>query len=219
MTSITITWNGSTDNVAVGSYRIYRNGSQVGTVTPPAALSYVDSGLSPGTNYTYSVSAVDTSGNASAQSSPISANTLPDTQAPTAPTGLNGTVSGKNITLNWTASTDNVAVTAYIVYRDGAALATLGNVTTYAITNAPTGSHAYTVAARDAAQNTSAQATPVTLAVYIVGDINKDTKVDVFDLSILLNNWGASGTNTSNLNTDTTVNIFDLSILLTNWTG
>jgi chitodextrinase len=219
MTSITINWTGSTDNVAVASYRIYRNGNQVGTVNPTAALNYVDSGLAPNTFYNYSVSAVDSAGNASAQSPATSVRTLPDTQAPTAPTALTGSAVGRNVTLNWQASTDNVAVTGYNVYRNGTSIASIGNVTTYTISNAPTGSFNYTVTAHDAAGNTSAQSTAVTIAVYLPGDINKDTKVDVFDLSTLLNNWARTGTNTSDLNADSVVNIFDLSILLTNWTG
>ncbi|MEK7803967.1 MAG: hypothetical protein AAB251_06145, partial [Deltaproteobacteria bacterium] len=48
-----------------------------------------------------------------------------------------------------------------------------------------------------------------------VGDLNKDGKVNIFDLSILLRNWGRSGT--GDLNNDGKVNIFDLSIMLRNW--
>lgn len=50
------------------------------------------------------------------------------------------------------------------------------------------------------------------------GDLNYDGKVDVFDLSILLSNWGASG-GVADINKDGTVDIFDLSILLSNWGG
>ena len=48
------------------------------------------------------------------------------------------------------------------------------------------------------------------------GDLNGDNNVDIFDLSILLSNWGASG-GVADINTDGEVDIFDLSILLTNW--
>ena len=42
----------------------------------------------------------------------------PDTQPPTAPTELTATaVSGSQINLSWTASTDNVGVTGYLVER------------------------------------------------------------------------------------------------------
>jgi chitodextrinase len=44
-----------------------------------------------------------------------------DTQAPTAPSGLAASVGkAKRVTLSWGASTDNVAVTGYRIYRNGA---------------------------------------------------------------------------------------------------
>ncbi|QQR52680.1 hypothetical protein IPG36_00955 [bacterium] len=52
----------------------------------------------------------------------------------------------------------------------------------------------------------------------VAGDINGDSKVNVFDLSALLTKWGTA-TASSDLNHDGTVNIFDLSILLGHWTG
>lgn len=51
----------------------------------------------------------------------------------------------------------------------------------------------------------------------IIGDLNTDQAVDVFDLSILLSQWGTSGPS-ADLNTDGTVNVYDLSIQLTHWT-
>jgi hypothetical protein len=49
-----------------------------------------------------------------------------------------------------------------------------------------------------------------------IGDINKDGKIDIFDLSILLGRWGGSD-QSADLNNDGTVNVFDLSILLSKW--
>ncbi len=48
-------------------------------------------------------------------------------------------------------------------------------------------------------------------------DLNNDTKVNVFDLSILLSHWGGSGT--GDIDGNGTVNVFDLSRLLAAWTG
>jgi len=50
----------------------------------------------------------------------------------------------------------------------------------------------------------------------LVGDINVDGVVNVFDLSILLSHWGTNDA-ASDLNGDGTVNIFDLSSLLSHW--
>jgi hypothetical protein len=53
------------------------------------------------------------------------------------------------------------------------------------------------------------------------GDLNADSQVNIFDLSILLSNYGKSKAQASNpacdLNNDSTINIFDLSILLSNY--
>src|SRR3989344_9233174 len=127
---INLSWTGSTDNVAVTGYRIYRclgascTPVQVATST---CTSYNNTGLSPNTTYTYTVAAYDAAGNVSYQSASKSATTAAptsDTSAPSIPSGLSTTaVSSSQINLSWSASTDNVAVTGYRVYRNGAQLA------------------------------------------------------------------------------------------------
>jgi hypothetical protein len=51
------------------------------------------------------------------------------------------------------------------------------------------------------------------------GDINGDGAANIFDMSILLSNWGKPGATASqgDLNSDGMVNTLDLSILLSNW--
>ena len=61
-TAINLTWTASADNVGVTAYRIYRDGSQVGTSATP---TYTDTGLTTGTSYSYQVVAVDAAGNVS----------------------------------------------------------------------------------------------------------------------------------------------------------
>jgi chitodextrinase len=61
-TSVTMSWQASTDNVGVTGYRLYRNGAQVGTTT---GLTYTFSNLACGTSYTLAVEAFDAAGNAS----------------------------------------------------------------------------------------------------------------------------------------------------------
>ncbi|MEO8164501.1 MAG: putative glycoside hydrolase [Betaproteobacteria bacterium] len=84
-----------------------------------------------------------------------------DTTAPTVPAGLSASaVSSSQIDLSWTASTDNVGVTGYRVYRNGTLIATLGAVTVYKNTAlAASTSFTYTVQALDEAGNASAQST------------------------------------------------------------
>ncbi len=88
-----------------------------------------------------------------------------DTIAPSVPTGLTATaVSATQVNLTWNASTDNVGVTGYRIYRAGALLATLGAVTSYQNTGlSASSSYAYTVLAVDAAGNSGWTATPVSV--------------------------------------------------------
>ncbi len=80
-----------------------------------------------------------------------------DNQAPTAPGNLALTepVSGQ-IRLAWNASTDNVGVTGYTVYRNNAAVTTVaGNVLTFTESQPASATVEYYVRARDAAGNES----------------------------------------------------------------
>ena len=70
---INLTWTASTDNLGVAGYTIYRDELEVDT---SPTNSYSDTGLSPSTTYTYTVSAYDAEGNESSQSSSASATTL-----------------------------------------------------------------------------------------------------------------------------------------------
>ncbi|MER5508764.1 hypothetical protein ABT052_25955 [Streptomyces sp. NPDC002766] len=87
-----------------------------------------------------------------------------DSQPPTTPTDLRATsVSSTSVSLAWSPSTDNVAVTGYTVYRDGVAIATPGPTTTsYTDTTVAGGqTYSYTVDAFDGAGNHSARATAI----------------------------------------------------------
>ncbi len=129
-----------------------------------------------------------------------------------------GTVSGANINLSWTAANDNIGVVGYIIYRDGVVLST-SLTPNFTVTNALTGTHTYTVAAVDAANNKSGQSSGVSLSIYDAADITRDGNINVFDLSWLLSNWSRTGVNDADINGDSVVNVFDLSILLSRWTG
>src|SRR5881396_1732918 len=121
---INLSWAASSDNVGVTGYRVYRGGTQIATTT---TTSFTNTGLSPSTTYSYTVAAFDAAGNLSAQSGPASATTpaAPDTTPPLVPTGLTASaVSSSQINLSWAASSDNVGVSGYRVYRNGTQIAT-----------------------------------------------------------------------------------------------
>ena len=67
-TSIALSWNAASDNVAVTGYRVYRNASLVATVT---SLGYNDTGLAPQTPYNYVVYAIDAAANISPASAEV----------------------------------------------------------------------------------------------------------------------------------------------------
>ena len=167
-TSVSLAWNASTDNVGVTGYTVYRNGSQLATVSG-STLTYTDTTVAAATSYSYTVDAFDAAGNHSAQSAPATVTTpAGDTTPPTTPTGLVANApSPTQVNLAWNASTDNVGVTGYTVYRNGATLATVGGATlTYTDTAvAPATSYSYTIDAFDAAGNHSAQPAPVSVHV------------------------------------------------------
>ncbi|MEW9711370.1 family 14 glycosylhydrolase, partial [Paenibacillus sp. SI92] len=85
-----------------------------------------------------------------------------DTIAPSVPTNV--AVSGKtssSVSLSWTASTDNVNVTGYEIWRDGAKVGT-STTTSYTNTGLAAGTtYSYTVKAYDAANNISAASAAV----------------------------------------------------------
>jgi hypothetical protein len=123
------------------------------------------------------VRATDAVPNFSSYSSIVNASTQAagDTQAPTAPTGLTATViSSSQVNLSWTASTDNVGVTAYLIERcAGSGCSSFLQIdsvsgTTYSDTTvAASTTYVYRVRARDAATNLSGYSNTATSTIAI----------------------------------------------------
>ena len=156
--AIDLSWTAATDNVAVTGYRIYRDGALLPTVTAVVGTTFSDAGVA-GT-HSYQVTAIDAAGNESARSNIASATAggVTDITPPTAPTSLvaTGNLATNTIQLSWIASTDDVGVTGYRVFRDNGTtpIASVSGTTF----NDPNqlGTHVYVVAAIDAAGNQSA---------------------------------------------------------------
>lgn len=159
----TLTWTRSPE-ADVARYLVKNSaGTTVATVTGGATSTTI-TGLTNDTAYTYTVVAVDTSGNTSTESGPVSV-TPKDTTAPSAPSNATGTAGDRTATVSWTRSPET-DVDRYLV-RDssGATVATVGATgSTATVTGLTNGtSYVFTVVAVDRAGNVSPASATVPL--------------------------------------------------------
>jgi chitodextrinase len=171
-TTINLSWTASTDNVGVVGYNVFRDGGATPIATV-SATNFSDTGLGIGSTHTYTVKAFDGANNVSTASNTVTVSTLgSDTVPPTAPTGLTATGSSTTtIDLNWTASTDNFAVTGYKVFRDGG-LTEIATVSTTSFSDtglAVNSTHSYTVVAFDGAGNQSPNSNTASATTQLAG--------------------------------------------------
>ncbi len=159
--AIQLDWN---ENPNAGQnetgYEIYRGTASGGPyqlikITAPDVTTYIDNAIQGNTQYFYVVRAVSDFG-AAANSNEASVVTQVDNTAPTIPGNLTlSCASRTNVSLKWTASTDNLAVAKYDIYVNGVKLYSTTN--TYIAINELTERQTYTfsVRAKDAAGNIS----------------------------------------------------------------
>ncbi|HEV2888398.1 MAG TPA: DNRLRE domain-containing protein [Jatrophihabitans sp.] len=163
-TGVKLTWTASTSSDS-SAQDLYRDGQWLATVGP-AVTSYLDATPVAGASYT--IRAHDLVRNQSGDSAPATVSGGTDTTPPTAPANLTATATGPtSVQLGWAASTDNVGVTGYDIYRGSATtpLASVaGNVTSYVDnTVAAEQTYTYTVKAKDAAGNNSTASNAATV--------------------------------------------------------
>ncbi|PKP40109.1 MAG: hypothetical protein CVT96_10425, partial [Bacteroidetes bacterium HGW-Bacteroidetes-13] len=155
--SVVLTWNASTDDVAVTAYEVFRDGVSIGTT---GSLTFTASGLAPATTYSFTVAAKDAANNTSAQSTALPVTTLagtPDTTPPSVPTGLSASnITSSTATVSWNASTDDTGVSGYEVFQDGVSLGFTTFLSMSVVDLLPSTTYTFTVTAFDAANNTSA---------------------------------------------------------------
>jgi chitodextrinase len=187
---VSLAWTGPSDNGGspVTGYRIYRGTTRGAetllTSTGAGVTGYTDGSTSYGTTYYYEVSALNGPGE-SPRSNELGATPVPpDTTPPSTPSNLRIAATGTSqLILEWTSSTDNVGVTGYRVYRDGA-LVTAAAMPVFLDSGLAAGStHTYVVRAVDAAGNQSQSSTgasgktsqpkgkPSTLSGVVVSDV------------------------------------------------
>jgi len=176
-TSLTLNWEPSSDNVDLKNYEIYVNGARKGSTTK---TTYTCKSLSPGNNYAVSIKAVDLAGN-SAVSKTAYISTLKDTQAPSRPSGLEASsVTQTQITLKWSAASDNVKVKKYEVYCDGNLVGSPANTTFTCKKLNPGTRYSFTVKAIDTSGLFSAASAPLTVSTL------KDTEAPAAPSSLII---------------------------------
>jgi hypothetical protein len=136
------------------SYQWQKNGASISGATSSSystpATTTADSGS------TFAVVVSNTAGTLTSSAATLTVNA--DTTAPTVPSGLAATaVSSSQINLSWTASTDNVGVTGYNIYRGGTKIGTAPGTSYQDAGLTASTTYNYNVSAFDAAGNTSAQ--------------------------------------------------------------
>ncbi len=138
------------------SYAVDQNGNSIGSAT---SASDTVTGLTDGTEYSFTVSASD-GGGTSAPSSPATA--TPEPPAPATPTGLVATAGNARVTLTWSAVP---GATSYDVYENGKSSGWVTNAA-HTVTGLTNGTrYSFTVSATDgggtSAQSAAELATPV----------------------------------------------------------
>jgi predicted phage tail protein len=111
--TVSLSWQSSTDNSGKLSYRVRITNLNNSAYNSLATVSqtqttYTAKYLARDSNYTFSVYAVDDSGNKSADSNIASAHTLADATAPTGPVLQAAVLSPSQVQLTWTRSSDNI---------------------------------------------------------------------------------------------------------------
>ena len=161
-----LAWNPSTDNSGTVRYQItVSNGESISLPNGTTTHSWF---LAAGYRYTFTIRAIDPSGNRSGSASTSA--TLPlDRTAPTAPALRVAGTGATQVSLNWTASVeDGPYAVKYTLYVDGAPI-DVGTVTSYAVDGlAPQTTHTFRVVARDFWQNVSPSSNTVTATTSAV---------------------------------------------------
>ena len=116
--NVTLAWDPSTDNSGTFSYRVFVSWGSTYTV-PQTQTTFTVLGMVPANTYSFYVYAVDGSGNISQRSNTLTVTTPPDTTPPSAPVVSLVGVNPTEVSLRWTASTDDGLHIRYQVFVNG----------------------------------------------------------------------------------------------------
>lgn len=177
--TFTLNWNASTDNTGVDFYEVFKGGVSIGTT---ANTTFIVTGLTAPVTYSMTVKATDLLGNVTAASVALPVTTVVDATAPSVPSSLSSSsVLTTSFTLNWAASTDNVAVSGYDVYKDGVLFGSSAT-NSLAITGLVSGkTYSMTVKAKDAVGNISSSSSILRVQTVIASTTTTLNPTDDMD--------------------------------------
>ncbi|PLX22349.1 MAG: hypothetical protein C0599_06560 [Salinivirgaceae bacterium] len=191
-TSSALTFNGN-DPVA-----LFKNGTLIDAVGTFNSTSYFGANVtlvrnsdvtSPNTTYTTS----EWTSYSSDEFSYLGSHTIDggveeDTQAPTAPTSLTASnVTQTTLSLSWNASSDNVGVTGYYVYKNGTYVTTVTSASYNVSGLLASTSYNFYVKAKDEAGNTSSASN--TAYVTTMDEVSNDCYVSDLTLNLTTDNY------------------------------
>ncbi|GAA4091286.1 glycosyl hydrolase family 18 protein [Nonomuraea soli] len=170
--TVSLAWDASAaGSLPIVGYEVYNGSTLATTVTGTTATV---TGLTPNTNYSFTVKAKDRKGTLSAASNSLAVRTnnpSDDTQAPSVPGNLRSTATtSSTVTLAWNASTDNSGVAGYDVYQGTNVVASVAGPTATISGLSPSTSYSFTVRARDLYDNLSAATAPVSVTTSDIVD-------------------------------------------------
>jgi hypothetical protein len=126
----------ASDNVGVTRVEFYLDGVLQSTdTTAPYSWSW-NTATSANGSHSLSTKAFDAAGNVgSSVTVSVTVSNAGDTLPPTAPAGLSASPAKRKINLSWAASSDNVGVTGYQVWRAASAAGPFSQIATVTVTS------------------------------------------------------------------------------------
>ncbi|MDA8685540.1 fibronectin type III domain-containing protein [Robiginitalea sp.] len=190
--STLLSWSAASDNMGVTNYEIFSDSESIGNVG--ILTSFSVNGLTPNTNYVFYVVASDNAGNTSLPSNTVSVLTFPDTEAPSPVNDLSASSSTASETLlSWSGATDNIGVSNYQIFQDGALIGNSQLQTTFQVTGLnPTTSYTFIVIAQDVAGNSSLSSNSVNVLTDALPALDTEAPSAVSNLSA--SNTSVNGT-------------------------
>ncbi|HWH37007.1 MAG TPA: hypothetical protein VNT28_04445, partial [Candidatus Limnocylindrales bacterium] len=173
---IKLSWKPSVGASGTMRYRVFRNGTAIGT--KQAATTFTDK-RSKANTFKYQVRAIDSAGRRSALSPAVTISSVkstslsgsaPATRRPSVPQGLTGQAESNFVVkLSWGTSVSSASGTMrYRVFRNGVAIGRLQTATTYSDQRARARTFRYQVRAVDSAGRRSALSPAITVTTVRV---------------------------------------------------